>query len=189
MKTASITIIKKRFFVIALVIAILFTSLQPTAVHAATTKKTTTKSYTPMSAEGAFGLVKVWGKDTFKITYDAKTNKVISCQASQSSTALGTDMIQKGGIKLVKKTDSRWTYVATWYMNFTILPKPLQTIAKFMGMKLAKVSSLGRVATVTVTYTVNGNGTLGHSMKYKLQVPSKVEKTVKGIAKFFTKAF
>ena len=189
MKNTKLSTWMKKGIVFALLVVTLITAAVPAQVQAATKNKTVTRTYTPMSADGVFKLLTIYGKDSFKITYNPSTKKVVSCSTSQSSKALGTDMIQKGGIRLVKKTAKAWTYEAKWYLNFTILPKPVQQIGKIFGSKIAALSSLGRIATVTVRYTVNGDGTLKHSLSYKFQVPSKMESAARTVGKWFTSAF
>ncbi len=189
MKASTLSRWTKKGIVFVLMIAFLITAMVPCQAQAAVKNKTVTRTYTPMSADGGFKALSVYGKDSFRITYNPGTKKVVSCSASQTAKALGTDMIQKGGIKLVKKTAKAWTYEATWYMNFTILPKPVQFIGKCLGMKIASLSSLGRIATIKVKYTVNGDGTLKHSLSYKFQVPSNMQSAAKTVAKWFTKAF
>ena len=98
-------------------------------------------------------------------------------------------MIEKGGLKLVKKTAKTWTYKATWYLNFEVLPKPLQYLGKAVKSKLAMLSSLGRIATVTVTYQVSATGNLKHKLTYKFQVPSKIQSIAKYFGGMLTKAF
>ncbi len=172
----------------ALILAMAITMIMPGSAFAAAKKATKTRSYTPMYSESLFKCLDMYGKDTFKVTYDTKTKKILGVQTSQKAKGLGTDMIERGGIKLVKKTNKVWTYRATWYLNFTLLPKPVQQLAKVMRMKIAMFTSLGRICTVTVTYQVSADS-LKHNMSSRFQVPSKLSSAAQQICRYFTKAF
>ena len=186
--TAARTFSKKAVS-IALILAMIFTMMMPGNAFAAAAKRASkTRSYMPMHAESLFKGLNMYGKDTFKVTYDTKTKRIVSVQASQTSKGLGTDMIEKGGLKLVGKTNKVWTYRATWYLNFTLLPKPVQRLAQMMGMKISAFTSLGRICTVTVTYKVSADS-LKHSMSSRFQVPSRLSSTAKKICGYFTAAF
>ena len=188
-KTTGIKASVKKIIVFALLLATVFTAFFPAEAQAAGKNKTVTRTYRPMDSDCIFKKLSVYGQDSFQITYNPSTGKVVSVKASQKAAGLGTNMVERGGIRLKKKTAKTWTYEATWYLNFTVLPKPLQVIAKAAGMKVADLCSMGRFLVVKVTYTVRGNGTLGHSLSYRFQVPSRLQNLAKKVGRYFTAAF
>lgn len=189
MKTNKIMKAVKKGIVFTLLIATLVGVFTPAKkAEAASGAKTVTHSYKPMKSESLFRFLDIWGKDTFKVTYNKSTGKITGVKASQSNQTLGTNMVEKGGIKLIKKTDKKWTYEATWYLNFTILPKAFRALAVKFTPGLAALSDLGRICKVTVRYTVTPSS-LSHSLSYKFMVPSKLEKAARTIGKLLTQAF
>ena len=178
----------KRVFASFAAAVMLLTAATPQEALAAAKTATVTRSYAPMYADCIFKCLVMYGKDTFTITYDKSTKKIISCRAVQSAKNLGTDMIGKGGIRLESKTARTWTYKATWYLNFSILPKPVQLVGRVIKSKLAALSSLGRICTVTVTYKVSAN-CLQRTMKSKFQVPSRIQSAARYVGGMFTVAF
>lgn len=178
----------KKAILAILAVAMLTAAVAPANTYAASKTATTTKSYKPMNPDSLIKALSVYGQDTFKITYDKSSKKIISCKASQTAKNLGHTIIEKGGIKLVSKSKTTWTYKATWYLNFKILPTPIKALAKVMKCKYAELSDLGRIATVTVTYKVSA-GSLKHSQSYKFTVPSKLNDAVKKLGGLFTSAF
>lgn len=180
--------LSKRALSFALILALLLSVMLPGHATAAGKSTTVTRSYKPMSAESLFRCLDMYGMDTFQITYDRSSKKILSVRASQKAKALGTDMVERGGIRLVNKTNKVWTYQTTWYLNFTLLPKPVQQLAKLAGCKYACLTSLGRICTVKVNYQVSADS-LRHSMSSKFQVPSKLQSTAKKICRCFTQAF
>jgi len=177
----------KRVFAALTAAVMMITAAMPQQAMAASKTATKTMSYAPMYADNVFKILEMYGRDTFTVTYDKNTKKIKSCKASQSARNLGTDMIGKGGIKLVSKTDKVWTYKATWYLNFSVLPKPVQLLGKAIKSKLSALSSLGRICTATITYKVSATS-LKHTQTAKFQVPQKLKDIAKYVSGMFTVA-
>ena len=87
----------KKAILAILAVAMLTAAVAPANTYAASKTATTTKSYKPMNPDSLIKALSVYGQDTFKITYDKSSKKIISCKASQTAKNLGHTIIEKGG--------------------------------------------------------------------------------------------
>ena len=178
----------KRSLLLVLIAALLIGLFVPKDVFAAS-RTTTTKSNTPFYSSCLIKQLDMYAKDTFQITYE-KGKQVVTVKTSQSCKNLGTQMFEKGGIKLVSKANGTWTYQSTWYLNLSVLPTCMKGLANYAYPGLGKLVNLGRIGTMTTTYTVDKYGNLKVTAKKgKLQVPSSLTATAKKVGKLFNIKF
>lgn len=120
--------------------------------------KTVTRTYDVTTVDNGFKALYCYARDNFKIAYDGK--KVVSCTASQTKKDLDTGMFGKGGIKCIKKTNSKWTYQSIWSINLRLMPSSLLKVAKKVAPEIVAIQKIGTIVKITTTYEVNANGTL-----------------------------
>lgn len=166
--------------VIVCMVATVMPFMSDSADAATKTKSKTYGNYV-LDARGPISCLDIYGKDIFKIKYNEK--KIVSVKCSQAYKNLDTKMCEKGGIKLVKKSSSKWVYRSVWYVNFDVLPKKIRNICgSYIGKAVNQLSNLGRCFTVTTEYTIDKNGKVTwKQVSYKLYLPKKLQKAAKFI--------